>query len=67
MTLPEMKTSSKIWLTAAEVAPVLECDPNYVRWQAQNDPAKLGFPVVVMKTRIRIPRKRFLEYLGEAS
>ena len=36
--------------------------PNYIRHQAQNDPDKLGFPVVVAGTRVRIPKEGFLYF-----
>lgn len=66
MTLQEIKDSDKLWLTAEEVSDVVECNPNSLRAQAQSDPDKLGFPVTVINTRVKIVRKRFLEYLGEA-
>lgn len=65
MTLEEIKASPSVWLTPAEIAPVLECDPNVIRRQAQDDPSKLGFAVTVLCSRVKIPRKRFLEFLGE--
>lgn len=65
MTIEEMKNSDKIWLTPAEIAPVVQSDPNLIRWQAHNDPAKLGFPVTVLGCRVKINRKTFLQYLGE--
>lgn len=65
MTLEEIKTSAEMWLTPADIAPVLECDPNIIRRQAQTEPQKLGFPVVVMCSRVKIPRKQFLRFLGE--
>lgn len=65
MTLEEIKASPSVWLTPAEIAPVLECDPNVIRRQAQTNPELLGFPVVVLCSRVKINRKRFLEFLGE--
>jgi len=65
MTLEEIKASPAMWLTPADIAPVLECDANTVRVQAQDDPSKLGFPVVVLCSRIKINRKGFLRFLGE--
>ena len=67
MTLEQIRKSDKLWLTPCDIAPVMKCDPNLIRWQAHNDPAKLGFPVTVLKSRVKINRKCFLEYLGEAS
>ena len=65
MTIEEIKGSTQTWLTASDVAPVLECDPNLIRRQAQEDPSKLGFPVVVLCSRVKINRKGFLKFLGE--
>ena len=65
MTLAEIKQSPAMWLTAADIAPVLECNPDAIRQQAQADPSKLGFPVVVLGTRVKIPRIPFLTFFGE--
>lgn len=65
MTITEMQNSSQVWLTPLDIAPVLECDPNLIRRQAQDDPSKLGFPVVVLCSRVKINRKGFLKFLGE--
>lgn len=65
MTIEEIQNSPNRWLTPADVAEVLECDPNVIRRQAQDDPSKLGFPVVVLCSRIKINRKGFLEFIRE--
>lgn len=65
MTVPEMRASEQRWLTAEDIAPVLECDPNTIRRQAQDDPSKLGFPVSVVCTRVKINRVGFLKFIGE--
>ncbi len=63
MTLQELQTSDKITLTPAEVCEVLGCKPYSINVQAQEDPRKLGFPVAVIGTRVRIPRVGFLKWL----
>lgn len=65
MTIQEIQSSDQLWLTPADIATVLECDPNLIRRQAQEDPSKLGFPVVVLCSRIKINRKGFLRFIGE--
>lgn len=65
MTIEEIKSCPDRWLTADQIAAVLECDPNSIRRQAQDDPSKLGFAVVVICSRVKINRKRFLEFIGE--
>ena len=63
--LAELKACDKIWITPAEAAPFLQCDPNYIRRCARDDPAKLGFQILTINSRIKINRKDFLRYLGE--
>ena len=65
MTIDEIKFSNKTWLNAADICGILESDPQYIRWAARNDPSKLGFPTVVLGKRVKINRKRFLQFLGE--
>ena len=65
MTVEEMQNSPNRWLTPADVAEVLETDANTIRRQAQTNPELLGFPVVVLCSRVKILRKGFLEFLGE--
>ena len=67
MTIAEIKASEKLFLTPKEVASVLKCDPGYIRYMAHNNPEKLGFEVITIKTRTKINRKKFLEFLGEVS
>ena len=64
MTLNEIRQSDKLWLLPDDIAEVLECNPQAIRDQAQKDQLKLGFPVVVVGTRTRIPRIPFLEFFG---
>lgn len=64
MTLEEMRTSSKAFLVPADVAPVLGCDPHFIRVAARDCPEQLGFPVTRLGSRTRIPRIPFLRYLG---
>ena len=63
MTLSEIKASTKPFLTAADVAGVIGCNPETIRWQAKANPALLGFPVTHMKSRTYIPRKPFLAFV----
>ena len=65
MTLDEIKASDKSVLTPAEVAEVLGCDAQDVRIQARLSPEKLGFPVIIIKSRTKIPRVPFLRFMGE--
>lgn len=67
MTIEELKKVDKDFVTAADVAEILGTDPNSLRWQAKNDREALGFPVVVIKSRVKIPRVPFIRCVcGEA-
>lgn len=66
MTLDEIKNSDSLFLNPADIAPILGCDPNWIRRAAHDAPELIGFPVSVIGTRTRIPRKPFLQFLGEA-
>ena len=63
MTLDEIRASDKTVLTPGDVAPVLGCDPQDIRVQARIAPDKLGFNVIIVGTRIKIPRIPFLNYM----
>lgn len=65
MTIQEIKASDAVFLTPAQIAPVLSVDPQVIRIQARNNPEFLGFPVMVAKSRTKIPRVPFLRWLGE--
>lgn len=67
MTISEIKASDKIFLTPAEIAEVLGTNPQAIRIQARVMPEALGFPVSVIGSRVKIPRKPFLVYMGECS
>lgn len=58
----QAKSSVKPYLSPAHAAILLRCDQNDLRWQARTDPSVLGFPVVIIKSRVKIPRKAFLDF-----
>lgn len=62
MTLAELEKSSCDFLDAEDVAPFIGCNPHYIRVQAQTEPDKLGFPVIVINRRVKIPREAFVFY-----
>lgn len=63
MTYQELLDSDKIMLIPEDVTDVLSCKPYSINAQAQADPKKLGFPVCIMGSRVRIPREAFLHWL----
>jgi hypothetical protein len=64
MTIPEIKSLNREMLTAVEVASIVGADPHLIRHQAHENPEALGFPVIVMKSRVKIPRIPFLRFIG---
>lgn len=63
MTMKEIRESDKDFLTPSEVQEVLGCDTYSINVQAKEDASKLGFPVVILGTRVRIPRLGFLHWM----
>ena len=63
MTLEELKRTSKLMLTPADIAPILHCDPHAIRLMARSKPERLGFPITVVRTRTLIPRGPFLAWV----
>lgn len=61
-TLDAIKACDREFLTPGDIAPFLQCDQYSINLQAQADPKKLGFPVCVMGTRVRIPRTGFIRW-----
>jgi len=52
-----------IMLTPVQAAPYLGVNPHQIRWQAEREPEKLGFPVVRIGRRTKIPRVPFISFL----
>ena len=63
MTLDEIKTSEKTMLTPADVAEVLQTDPQDIRIAAKVHPERLGFNVAVIGTRVKVPRLAFIRWM----
>jgi len=61
-TLEEIASCPKHFLDAADVSEFMGVKPQSIREQAQANPDKLGFPVVVIKNRVRIPRDAFVYF-----
>lgn len=63
MTLEDIATIPKSFLTPHEVAQCLGSDPQTIRLQARKDASKLGFPVVIMGSRVKIPKEAFIKFM----
>lgn len=66
--IADLEAASVEVLTCKDVAPILKADPYAIHLQAKADASKLGFPVIVTGTRVKIPRLAFIKFMkGEAS
>lgn len=63
MTLDEIRNYQRDYLTPAQVAEVLGCDPQDVRVAAKVHPERLGFNVSIVGSRIKIPRLAFIRWM----
>ena len=63
MTLEDIKQMDRYTITAAVAAPIIGCDPHYIRLMARLDASKLGFPVIVYANRVKIPRIPFIKFM----
>ena len=63
MTLLEMKELQRDVLTCTEVSSILKCSEQTLHLQAQKKPDTLGFPVICIGNRVKIPRIAFIRYM----
>lgn len=62
MTLKELESMDKDFLTVDEVSRFLHCSPQLIRDQAEREPKYLGFPISKIGHSYRIPREGFLRW-----
>lgn len=63
MTLEDVKAMDTDIITPAIAAQVLQCDPHWIRLAARQHPEWLGFPVVIISSRTKIPRIPFIKFM----
>lgn len=63
MSVEEMKGLSKDYLTPKDVAGCLGCTAYAINQQAAANAGKLGFPVIMVGKRVKIPRKAFIRFM----
>lgn len=61
-TLAEVEAMDREFLTPEIVAGVIGWDPYSINVQVKEDPSRLGFPVSMCGTRVRIPKEGFLRF-----
>ena len=62
--LHRIMASTDVYISVSDAARILHCDPQCIRVQARTNPEMLGYPVIIIGRRVRIPRIPFLRYLG---
>lgn len=63
-TLDDIKTMDKLTLSPDEVAGVMSgTSAHAIRLAARTEPELLGFPTIVMGTRVKIPRVPFIRFM----
>ena len=62
MRLAEIEKLDKDFLTVAEVASCMRCEPQLIRDEASKNPKYLGFPISQFGHSWRIPKEGFLNW-----
>ena len=62
-TLDDISALQTDFLTCRQVSGILHADPYTIHMQATDRPELLGFPVIVMKRRVKIPRLAFVAFM----
>ena len=66
-TLAEIEALPVEVLSCAQISKVLCSNPSSIHDQAVANPSRLGFPVIVHGTRVKIPKAPFIKFMrGEA-
>ena len=63
LTICDLEAMTRETISPCEASEIIGCNPQVLRIQARQAPQALGFPVIVMGTRVRIPRRAFLACL----
>jgi len=63
MTLEELEDLPTEILTCQQIAPLLGANPATIHGQATDRPELLGFPVIVMGRRVKIPKAAFIRFM----
>lgn len=63
MTLKDIEQIDKELLLCDDIANLIGSNAQSIRSQAKSNPEKLGFPVIVIGDRVRIPKDGFLYFM----
>ena len=71
MTLDDLERLDKECLSPTEVACIIGCDPYNINLQVKADKANginsFPFPTILLGTRVKIPRRAFIEAMKHGS
>ncbi len=67
MTLEELEAIPGEVLTCKQIAPILGAKADNLHQQAVEAPHMLGFPVIVMKSRVKVPKRAFIRFMREGT
>ena len=62
-TLEDLEALPGEFLTCKQVAPILGAKEANIHMQAMEAPYMLGFPVIIIKSRVKIPKKSFVKFM----
>lgn len=63
MSLDDLRKIDREFLTPAQVAEILNCSAHGIRIWARQRPEQLGFPVCVIGSRTKIPKRPFIQFM----
>jgi hypothetical protein len=63
VTLDEIKQCNREVLLASDIADLIHIDAQDIREVARTNPKSLGFPVIVSKRNVKIPRRAFVRFM----
>ena len=63
MTLKDIAELDKEVLTCKDIAPILGYGEYQIHQQAKERPELLGFPVIVIGNRVKIPKRSFIKFM----
>lgn len=62
-TLDELAALPGDVLTCKQIAPILGAKADNIHQQAVERPELLGFPVIVIKSRVKVPKAAFISFM----
>lgn len=63
MTLKEVEALPTEALDVKQICACIGCDPMTFRIRARSNPEQLGFPIIIIGSRIKAPKEAFLKFM----